>query len=222
MLLELFTLAVLSASGNANLCKSDMENFLTDVGKPDIIKGKIKDGKEVWIYKLNNQRVTFTFDNSECNIDHKDYQQYKNEPEGFRDLEWGVEAKKIKRLKLSNKNHHEKTYIREKDSMTIGGSKANQIIYDFYKDKLAHVFIQLQGSSNCERFKDALYERYDSPGKEDSIRGSVLWTGNMTVMMFSENEISQKCSLLMSSKEMMDKKEQDKSAEAIKNSEAGF
>ncbi|QNF35588.1 hypothetical protein HUW51_23830 [Adhaeribacter swui] len=109
---------------------------------------------------------------------------------GFRDARLGASIKTFRNLVLTEKEGNTKYYRRKTDVMTMKGVKFADITYAFYKDRLSHVFITLNGVENSRKFV-ALLESLYGEGERlypwvESFDNVLEWNGENITLTYGE------------------------------------
>ena len=79
---------------------------------------------------------------------------------GFRDARFGASVKTFKNLVLTEKEGNTKYYRRKTDVLEMKGIPFADITYGFYKDRLSHIFITINGVENSRKFASLLESLY--------------------------------------------------------------
>ena len=85
------------------------------------------------------------------------------EPDGFRGIRWGTEAKSLSGLKFVKTDPSYggiKIYTRESDELRIGGATLEGIYYHFWDGKLWAVNASTKGVANWQSLREAAIERF--------------------------------------------------------------
>lgn len=90
---------------------------------------------------------------------------FKNEPPGFRGMQWGSSAEGIEDLYVYNDAGDFVEYRKKKDNLVFGDAIVESITYCFYKDRFFRVLISYKNMWNYDALKDRLFYVY-GPGQE--------------------------------------------------------
>ena len=128
---------------------------------------------------------------------------FKNEPDGFRGLLWGMNVKDARDLNYVNTDPRYggiKMYTRAGDAMTIGSAKIEKIVYQFWRDRLCSVTIAVHGLDNWSGLQSATFDQF-GPGSQTGLEPeSYSWTGAKTSIMIQYDEGRQTGELWIGSK----------------------
>lgn len=138
----------------------------------------------------------------------------ENEPGGFRGIIWGAEFS-ILEDEMSFAFADEEIggiryYSRNGDEMKIGEAALKGIYYGFLRGKFCSVRIETRGRKNYDSLKDEFIRMY---GTGTQIKGSLCtekyywFGGEITTMLYEQNNCAASGILYLSSKEFLKKQE---------------
>jgi hypothetical protein len=102
---------------------------------------------------------------------------FKNEPRGFRGIQWWTHISKLPEMRFINDKDAVKLYVREEDKLEIGEAKLQDIRYVFHNNRFTKVIIAYISDSNHEALKRTLFGAFGAGhtlGEEGSY---YLWPG---------------------------------------------
>ncbi|RDC63896.1 hypothetical protein [Adhaeribacter pallidiroseus] len=109
---------------------------------------------------------------------------------GFRDARFGASVKSFRNLVLTEQEGNTKYYRRKTDVMTMKGVEFADITYAFYKDRLSHVFITLNGVENSREFVTLLESLYGEGERlypwVESFDNVLEWNGENITLTYGE------------------------------------
>jgi hypothetical protein len=109
---------------------------------------------------------------------------------GFRDAKLGASIKSFRNLVLTEQEGNTKYYRRKTDVMMMKGVEFADITYAFYKDRLSHVFITLNGVENSRKFVSLLESLYGEGERlypwVESFDNVLEWNGENTTLTYGE------------------------------------
>ena len=116
-----------------------------------------------------------------------------SEPDGWRGIKWGTDVSTLKDMEsvksASPETFHGlmKEYKRNGDSLRMGDSKVDIIMYYFFKDKLVKIGILLSGRTNFDKLRNECFKvfgggRVDYTKNKDGkiISEKYEWEGNIS------------------------------------------
>jgi hypothetical protein len=119
---------------------------------------------------------------------------YKNEPEGFRGINWGDDfAAYEEEFELSEDGDRTKVYLRKNDKLSIGGAELSKIAYGFQNGKFTSVILFAHGISNMRALKEALNEQFGRGIQPNRYIEKYWWYGSKTIISLDCNKIQDKC-----------------------------
>ena len=109
---------------------------------------------------------------------------------GFRDAKMGAPVKSFRNLVLTESEGNTKYYRRKTDVMQMRDVTFADITYGFYKGRLSHVFITVNGVENSRRFA-ALLESLYGEGERlypwvDAFDNVLEWNGENVTLTYGE------------------------------------
>ncbi len=109
---------------------------------------------------------------------------------GFRDAKLGASIKSFRNLVLTEQEGNTKYYRRKTDVMTMKEVEFADITYAFYKDRLSHVFITLNGVENSRKFVSLLESLYGEGERlypwVESFDNVLEWNGDKITLTYGE------------------------------------
>ncbi len=149
---------------------------------------------------------------------------FQNEPDGFRNIKWGTDIKKVNNMIYisSNEQTTQKLYRRKNDELRIGESKLTDITYAFDKGKLIDVMIRAKGYSNWIALKGVCFEKFGEGDKQNSYVEQYSWLGDVTIINLEYNEFTKEAVLFMSSMKALKQRKEDEKQKAKEGAEKGF
>lgn len=118
---------------------------------------------------------------------HADTNNFPNEPDGFRGIEWETHVSKVKGLQNKDTVYSpgDITYTRENDNLEVAGVKVEIIRYLFTGDKFTGVNIKFNNGVNYNLIKEWFFREYGNPNHEKNVNSIVedyMWKGNKTLI----------------------------------------
>lgn len=145
------------------------------------------------------------------------------EADGFRGIKWGTKLSTLKNMQLLADNRKgQKVYSRKDDQLIIGGADLESIDYHFWQDKFCSVFVMCEGYLNFRFLKDSTFEKFGAGSQTNPFMEDYMWYGETTGMVLKYNEISQKGSLSMFSREILAIRDNYEKEEAKKGAKKDF
>lgn len=109
---------------------------------------------------------------------------------GFRDAKLGAPLKSFKNLVLTDTEGNTKYYRRKTDVMQMRGVTFADITYAFYKDRLSHIFITINGVENSRRFVTLLESLYGEGERlypwVEAFDNVLEWNGDNITLTYGE------------------------------------
>ncbi|PSR55834.1 hypothetical protein AHMF7605_21190 [Adhaeribacter arboris] len=109
---------------------------------------------------------------------------------GFRDARLGASVKSFRNLVLTETEGNTKYYRRKTDVLTMKGVEFADITYAFYKDRLSHIFITLNGVENSRKFVNLLESLYGEGERlypwVESFDNVLEWNGENITLTYGE------------------------------------
>ena len=84
---------------------------------------------------------------------------FKNEPDGFRNIKWGANAKEQRDMTLISVKDGVSIWSRQNDKMFVGDVRLTNVKYYFYKDKFFKVVMNYE-EADADKLKDYLFSVY--------------------------------------------------------------
>ena len=134
---------------------------------------------------------------------------FQNEPDGFRGIKWGTNISELPDMGLVEDAGDLKYYSRLYDSMKIGDTRVDRIIYGFYKDRFYRVEISFSEFSNFTRLKATFLDQYGSGYKPYSLLEDYWWDGSTVSIVMDYNEILGKGRIIFFFKPISEEKKAD-------------
>jgi hypothetical protein len=116
---------------------------------------------------------------------------FKNEPDGFRGIQWGADLSAIKGMKhIGSLPQHGgvKIYAREDDALQIGKATLESIEYASWQGKFLGVFIKTFFFSDWEALKAACFENFGRGDKPKVYNDEYFWKGDKATINLVVNE----------------------------------
>ena len=88
---------------------------------------------------------------------------FQNEPDGFRDIEWGTNLNVLQDMTVSSKYMNTTYYKRNKDKMSVEGAKLNSISYLFCDNSFCEVQAWILDYENFEVIKKTFIRKFGDP-----------------------------------------------------------
>jgi len=112
---------------------------------------------------------------------------FPNEPDGFRGIEWETHVSKVKGLQHKDTvySHGDITYTRENDNFEVAGAKVERIRYLFTNEKFTGVSIEFKNNDNYNIIEAWFFREYGNPNYQTNINAIVedyMWKGNKTLI----------------------------------------
>ena len=104
---------------------------------------------------------------------------------GFRDLKFGEPP--THSMVLKDDAGDKKYYTRPEDDLSIGGGRANQLIYGFTNNRLSTILIQTNGMSNSRALLEVLRQAYGPGSQPDPSLPRYTWRGSQVRVSYNEN-----------------------------------
>jgi len=109
---------------------------------------------------------------------------------GFRDVQLGTNIKFFKHIVKEWQTDDDKNYRRKIDKLSINGMPLTEIVYGFYKGRLAHIYLTSPGIENSRNLL-AFFQSIYGPGEqvyEETVEfdNMVQWTGKKVILTYSE------------------------------------
>jgi hypothetical protein len=122
-----------------------------------------------------------------------DKTNFQNEPDSFRGIKWGTDAKDLPNFKKINEEPSGMSlYQRKNEKLKIGEADIESIIYGFYKGKFLTVFIHYSGYSNFVILESTLYQLYGDGKKDNQSLEHYRWPGNTVSIDLDYDKITNK------------------------------
>jgi len=109
---------------------------------------------------------------------------------GFRDVQLGTSIKFFKNIVKEWQTDDDKNYRRKTDKLSINGMPLTEIVYGFYKGRLAHIYLTSPGIENSRNLL-AFFQSIYGPGEqvyEETLEfdNMIQWTGKKVILTYSE------------------------------------
>jgi hypothetical protein len=104
---------------------------------------------------------------------------------GFRDLTFGDPP--TNSMVLKDEAGEKKYYTRPEDDLSIGGARADQVIYGFAKNRLSTILIQTKGLTNSRALLEVLRHAYGPGSQSDPSLPRYTWRGSRVSVSYNEN-----------------------------------
>jgi hypothetical protein len=143
----------------------------------------------------NKNATKYNDKDSRAKINNKsgDRSILQNEPETFRGIKWGTDAKDLPEFQKFNEEPSGMSlYYRKNDKLKIGEADIESIVYGFYKGKFLTVFIHYGGYSNFDILRSTLFQLYGDGSQENQLIEHYKWRGNALTIDFEYNKITKK------------------------------
>ncbi|QMU30559.1 hypothetical protein [Adhaeribacter radiodurans] len=109
---------------------------------------------------------------------------------GFRDARLGASIKTFRNLVFTESEGNTKYYRRKTDVLKMKGVTFADITYAFYKDKLSHIFITINGVENSRNFVSLLESLYGEGERlypwVESFDNVLEWNGENITLTYGE------------------------------------
>lgn len=138
---------------------------------------------------------------------------------GFRDVKF--ESAPFEGATLVEDSGTFKCYQRPSDDLKVGNVVLKELVYCYYKDALATVFISTEGYSNSRGFLDVLTAAYGEGYQSNRYIERYYWFGSRVTLSYNENSSTNNAQIMMSSSIVAKKKEAD-DKEAAKAASEGL
>jgi len=102
---------------------------------------------------------------------------FRNEPDGFRGLKWGLDINSIKPTLLKI---NEFTYYMKDDNYAINGYKVNPIKYVFQKGRFYSVYMTALNAQEQKSIVNLFRVKYGTPTNKDKL--TISWSGNKSLI----------------------------------------
>jgi hypothetical protein len=116
-----------------------------------------------------------------------------SEPDGFRGIKWGTyitTLKDMEHIRTDKGSETIEVYKRKNDVLKIGGATLDNIEYWFWNKKFYIASLRAQGISNWVGLKEAVFEKFGKGWKHNEFMEEYFWSGKITKMLMTYNEIS--------------------------------
>lgn len=134
---------------------------------------------------------------------------YKNEPNGFRGIEWGKAlASRNDMQRLARDKNGNVYYKRRGDKLQIGAATLDMIWYREHRHQLESVYVESKGASNQSALLAALEHRFGAGAKLAESEEKYLWDGPKTRVFLKCNAVHT-CELIFLSKQMMEEENKE-------------
>jgi len=103
---------------------------------------------------------------------------YKNEPDGFRHIEWGSKFSGSKGMVLKQNNGYDRVYTKENEHLIWNGISVDYIEYHFLQDdRFYGVELEKRGITfeDSEEIKEKLIDNYENPAKKEGYFDVYVW-----------------------------------------------
>ena len=116
-------------------------------------------------------------------------------------------------MQLSENDGDEKFYKRPSENLTLGDAHLSEVLYGYYRDRLAFVLLKTANVDDSTRLLRILASAYGSGEPTDSFQ--TVWKGEKVVLVYKQNPSSGAADVTMSSREFRAEvqKQQNQSAE---------
>lgn len=109
---------------------------------------------------------------------------------GFRDVQLGTHLKFFKGVVKEWQTDDATNYRRKTDKLSINDMPLTEIVYGFYKGRLAHIYLTSPGIENSRNLL-AFFQSLYGPGEYVydetlSFDNMIQWTGNKVILTYSE------------------------------------
>lgn len=96
------------------------------------------------------------------------------EPQGFRGLDWGVDAASVEGLTLIESGDSD-FYVREGERLLVGQAELTDIIYGFFEGRFYTVVVEYEGFANFTMILYALEAKYGQATNSDAENFRHYW-----------------------------------------------
>jgi len=142
-------------------------------------------------------------------------QAYQNEPDGFRGIKWGTALQENEaEMSLVESGKTTNYYQRKDDKMEIGAASLERLAYGYTGNQLSTVIISTEGYDNQQALIETLKAQFGRGYKPNRYMDTYLWQGPTTTIYLNCKSVRSSCSLIFSSKEMKDKEDAQRKAQA--------
>jgi hypothetical protein len=117
-----------------------------------------------------------------------DLKPIKNRPDGWGGLRWKDAPEKLGQDRIviyKSEDGHATSYKKAREELTLGDIALDSIIYAFYNDQLAIVYIKCVSSADFNKVRDFALAKYGEPnllGLSDDPPGWLVWTDDFVVI----------------------------------------
>lgn len=134
---------------------------------------------------------------------------YVNEPDGFRDVVWGMSVSDMKGqldMKGQTKDYGGmQVYTRASDSLEIGTATVRNIEYAFWRGRLYSVTINYSGYDNSAALYQALKYKFGAAHRPNRYMEKYVWYDGVTTHIYLDySEVSNKGGVVFMSKRIND------------------
>lgn len=133
---------------------------------------------------------------------------------GFREFKWETPKANFQELIIDHKEDDAIFYKLPNDKLNIGDIKVDDILYNFYKDKLATVVINFTGQEKYDYLLKALEEKYGASEQPNEFMEQHVWfnrTGNGEI---EYSDVTNKGFIMLWSKKLSAEQEAEKAKSA--------
>jgi len=102
---------------------------------------------------------------------------FDNEPKGFRGIPWWTHISELPEMRLLDDTEPVGIYVRDNDSLEIGGAKVEDIWYGFHMRKFYKVTIQFISKNNYVALERALLEAFGAGYAMGHDKSRYFWSG---------------------------------------------
>jgi len=116
---------------------------------------------------------------------HMNYFKFGVEPDGFGDIQWETELSTLKEMELSRVDPSYggiDIYLRLGKVEKIGRIELKIVEYLFWKGKFTGVSIIVEGASDCESLREAVFEVFGKGNKPYGEQDYFVWDGKIILM----------------------------------------
>ena len=115
---------------------------------------------------------------------------FKNEPDGFRGIQWGTTIDTLSEFVLTGDTHtYTRLYIKKNDKKTLGYADLSAITYITYKQQFCSVMISFSELDNFLKIKDTFFNLYGYGDRNSQSVEGYIWIGSKVVITLDYNKL---------------------------------
>jgi hypothetical protein len=135
-----------------------------------------------------------------------------DEKNGFRTRHFGDDISQFADAVVKEDDGDHKFYSLTSENLKLGDADLKEIVYGFYKGKLATVTIKTPGITESKAVLEALKAQYGTPFQSNRYMQKFSWLGKNVFLLYEENSATGAAEVYMSSKAISAQEKEDEKA----------